>query len=166
VQEWLRGLRCGSFSFGRRPYVGSRVRLTECWRMHNGGRGDVSSSWAPTAQGMELQCPRWQYSGGDARTGPELAEQTRSTSLTSWRRPVRARGKHPYPFRGFRRPLSRGAACWPYGSGWRSVTELTPTFPHSSPTVPGMAARGGLTEQRQDAIPRRCQRVGVARIRL
>jgi hypothetical protein len=53
-----------------------------------------------------------------------------------------------------------------YKSQWHSVTELTPAFPHSSRTVPGMAGQGGLAEQRWDMIPRRCQRVGVVRIRL
>jgi hypothetical protein len=53
-----------------------------------------------------------------------------------------------------------------YDSGWHSVTELTRAFPHSSRTVPRMAAQGGLAEQRRDVIPRRCQRVGVAGIRL
>jgi hypothetical protein len=47
-----------------------------------------------------------------------------------------------------------------------SVTELTPAFPYSSRTVPGMAAQGGLAEQRQDMIPRWCQKAGVARILL
>jgi hypothetical protein len=53
-----------------------------------------------------------------------------------------------------------------YGSGWHSVMELTLTFLHSSRTVPRMAAPGGLVEQRQDVIPRRCQRAGVAGILL
>jgi hypothetical protein len=78
---------------------------------------------------------------------------------------VRARGRRPYSFRGFRRPLSRGAACRSYGSGRHSVTELTLASPHSSPAVPGMAARGGLAEQHRDMIPMRYQRAGVARIR-
>jgi hypothetical protein len=115
--------------------------LTEGWRSHNNGCGDVLSSWAPTTPGMVLQCSGWQYNGGDGRTGLELVEETNSTSPTSRRCPVRARGRCPYPFRGFRRPLSRGAACRPYWSGWHSVTEFTPAFPHSSPAVPGMAAR-------------------------
>jgi hypothetical protein len=38
------------------------------------------------------------------------------------------------------------------GSGWHSVTELTLAFPHSYRTVPGMAAQGGLAENR----PRGC----------
>jgi hypothetical protein len=150
--------------FGHRSYVSSRVGLMEGWRPHSSGCGDVLSSWAPTASGMVLQCSGWQYSGGDGRTGPELAERTRSTSPTSQHRLVRARGRRLYPFRGFCHPFSRGAACRPYESGRHSVTELTPAFPHSSPMVPGMAARGGLAEQRQDMNPRRCQRAGVVRI--
>jgi hypothetical protein len=38
-------------------------------------------------------------------------------------------------------------------------------LPHSSSAVPGMAARGGLAEQRRDMILRRCERAGVVRIR-
>jgi hypothetical protein len=139
----------------------SSVRQLESWadgglESHNSGCGGVLSSWAPTVPGMVLQCSGWLYSGGDGRTGSELAEATRSTSPTSRRRPVRARGRHLYPFRGFRRPLSRGATCRLYRSGRHNVTELTPAFPRSSPTVPGMAARGGLAEQRRDMIPMRC----------
>jgi hypothetical protein len=70
------------------------------------------------------------------------------------------------PFRGFHRPLSRGATWGRYGSGRHSVTELTPAFPHSSRTAPGMAAQRGLVEQRRDMIPRRCQRADVAGIRV
>jgi hypothetical protein len=133
--------------------------------MHNGGDGDVLSSRASTTSGMAPQCPGWEDSGVDGRTGPEVMEETRSSSPTSRRCPVRARGRCSYPFRGFRRPLSRGAACRSYGSGRHSVTELTPAFLHSSPAVPEMAARGGLAEQRRDMIPKPCQRAGVARIR-
>jgi hypothetical protein len=43
---------------------------------------------------------------------------------------------------------------------------MTPTFPHSTCTTPGMATKGGLVEQRWDMIPRRCQRVGLVEIRL
>jgi hypothetical protein len=116
------------------------------------------------------RCRGWRGSARDGsiaagRTGPELAEETCSTSPTSWRCPMRARGRRTYPFRGFRRPLSRGAVCRPYVSGLHSVTELTPAFPHRSPTVPGMASRGGLAEHRRDMIHRWCQRAGVARIR-
>jgi hypothetical protein len=126
AQERLRGWLCGSFLFGRRPYVDSRVHLTEGRRMHSSGRGDVLSSRAPTAPGMVLQCPGWWHNGGDGRTGPEVTEKTRSTSLTSRCRPAWVRGWRPYLFRGFRRPLSRGATWRPYRSGWHSVTELTP----------------------------------------
>jgi hypothetical protein len=132
--------------------------------MHSSRDGDLLSSRAPTAPGMVLQCWGWWHNGGDGRTGLEVAEETCSTSPTSRRRPVQARGRRLYPFRGFRRPLSRGAVCRPYGSGRHSVRELTPAFPHSSSTVPGMASRGGLAEQRRDMIPRWCQRTGVARI--
>jgi hypothetical protein len=78
-----------------------------------------------------------------------VTEETRSTGPTSRRHPVWAQGRRPYPFRGFCRPLSRGGARRPYGSGRHSVTELTPALPHCSPTVPGLASRGGLAEQRR-----------------
>jgi hypothetical protein len=155
----------GASRLSRHLHAGSRVWLTEGRRMYSGGDGDVLSSRAPTATGMALQYSGWRYSGGDGRTGPTVTEETRSTGSTSRRRPVRARGRRLYPSRGFRRPLSRGAACRPYGSRQHNVTELTLAFPHSSPTVPGMASRGGLVEQHRDTVPRRCQRVGMARIR-
>jgi hypothetical protein len=90
--------------------------------MYIDGDGDVLSSRAPTAPRMALRCPGWEHNGGDGRTGSELMEETRSTGPTSRRRPARARGRLPYPFQGFRRPLSRGAACTPYGSGRHSAT--------------------------------------------
>jgi hypothetical protein len=64
-------------------------------------------SWALTASGMVLQCSGWWRSSGDGRTGPMATEETRLTGLTSRRRPVRARDRHPYHFRGFCHPLSR-----------------------------------------------------------
>jgi hypothetical protein len=126
--------------FGRRPYISSRVGMTEGWRMHNDRCGSVSSSRAPTVLGMALQCPgRW-HSGGDGHTGPKVTEETRSAGLMLRRHPGRARGRWSYPFRAFPRPLSRGATWRRYGSGWYSVVELTPAFPHNSRTAPGMAA--------------------------
>jgi hypothetical protein len=106
-QEWLRGRLSGDFPFGRRPYADSRVRLTGGRKVHNNGHGDVLSSRVPTTSGMVLQCPRWLHSGGDGRTGPEVTGETHSTGLMSRRCPAWARGRCPYPFRGFRRPLSR-----------------------------------------------------------
>jgi hypothetical protein len=140
VQGRLRRWWCRSFLFGHRTYVSSRVGLTEGWRMHSDGCGGVSLSWAPTVPGMTLQCLGWWHSGGDGRTGPKVTEETRSIGLMSRRRLARARGRRMYPFRGFHRPLSRGATWRRYGSGRHSVMELTPAFPHSSRTVPGMAA--------------------------
>jgi hypothetical protein len=107
VQERLRGWRCGIFSSGRRACVSSRVGLTEGQRSHSGGRGDVLSSWTPTAPGMVLQCPGWWRGSGDGCTRPMAMEDTRLTGLTSQRRPVRARDRCPYSFRGFHQPLSR-----------------------------------------------------------
>jgi hypothetical protein len=40
--------------FGRRPYADSRARLTEDWRPHSSGRGDVPSTWVPTVWGVAL----------------------------------------------------------------------------------------------------------------
>jgi hypothetical protein len=160
AQERLRGWSCGSFLFCRRLYADSGARLTEGRKTHISGCGDVLSSSAPTAPGMVLQCSGWWHNGGDGRTGPEVTEETRSTGPMSRRHPARVQGCRPYLFRGFCRPLSRGVTWRPYRSGRHSVTELTPAFPHSSRTVPGMASQVGLAEHRRDMIPRQCQRVG------
>jgi hypothetical protein len=122
--------------FGRRPYVISRVGLTEGWRMHIGRCGGVSSPRAPTVAGMALQCPRRWHSGGDGRIGPEVTKETRSAGLMSRRRPGRARGRWPYPFRGFPRPLSRGAT-WGAVQEWVVQclgvdTGLSAQLPHSA----------------------------------
>jgi hypothetical protein len=107
VQERIRGWQCGSFSSGRCACVSSRVGLTEGRRSHSGRRGDVLSSWTPTAPGMVLLGPGWWRGSGDGRTGPMATKETLLTGLTSRCRPMRARDKCPYPFRGFHRPLSR-----------------------------------------------------------
>jgi hypothetical protein len=122
--------------------------------MHNNGCGGVSSSRASTAPEMVLQCLGWWHSGRDGRTGLEEMEETRSTGLMSWHCPAQAQGKRLYLFRGFHRPLSRGATWRLYGSGRHIVTKLTPAFPHSSHTVLRMAAHGGLVEQCRDMILR------------
>jgi hypothetical protein len=79
--------------FGRRPYAGSRVQLTEGRRMHISGRGDVLSSRVPTAPGMVLQRPGWRHSGGDGCRWLTVMEETRSNGPMSQRRPVWARGR-------------------------------------------------------------------------
>jgi hypothetical protein len=122
--------------FGLCLYTDSRVGLTEDRRLHNGGHGGVPSSRAPTVPGMTLQCLGWRHSGGDGRAGPEVMEETCSAGLTSRHRPGWVRGRWWYPFRGFHRPLSRGATWRRYGSGRHSVMELTPAFLHSSRTAP------------------------------
>jgi hypothetical protein len=58
---------------GRRPYVDLRARLTEGRRMHNSGRGSVSSSRASTAPGMVLQCLGWCCSVRDGGTAAGMA---------------------------------------------------------------------------------------------
>jgi hypothetical protein len=146
----------GSFSFGHHPYAGSRVGLTEGWRMHSGGYGGVPSFWAPTVPGMTLQCQGWWRSDGDGGSRPEVTEETCSAGLTSRHRPGRARGRWSYRFLGFHRPLLRSATWRRYGSERHSVVELTPAFPNSSRTALGMAAQRGLVEQRRNMIPKRC----------
>jgi hypothetical protein len=160
------GWWCGSFSFGLRPYACSRVGLTEGRRMYNSGCGGVPLSRASTVSGMTLQCLEWWHSGGDGHTGSEVTEETLLAVLTSRRRPGRVRSRRSYAIRGFHRPLSR-AAMWRWrGGGRHSISELTPAFPHSSRTAPGMVAQRGLVEQCRGMIPRRRQRAGVAGIRL
>jgi hypothetical protein len=146
VQERLLGQWHESFSFGCHPYADSRARLTEDRRMHSSGCGGVPSPRASVVSGMVLQCLGWWNSGGDGSTGPEVAEETHSTSPTSRRRPGRACGRRSYPFRGFCRPLLRGTMWWRYGSGQHSVTKLTLAFPHS--------ARDGCTGLVSGTAPR------------
>jgi hypothetical protein len=69
-----------------------------------------------------------------------VTEETRSAGLTSRRRPVRVRGRRPYPFRGFYRPLSRGGvqAIQEWATQCHGVdTGLLAQLPYS--------ARDGLT---------------------
>jgi hypothetical protein len=73
---------------------------------------------------------------------------------------------------GGRTPFE-GVAVLFRGGGVEEVREwaaqchgMTPAFPHSTRTTPGMAAQCGFVEQRRDMIPRRCQRAGMARIGL
>jgi hypothetical protein len=107
AHERLRGWLYGNVPFGLHPYADSRVRLTDGRMVHNCGRGDVLSSRVPTASGMASQGPGWLHSDGDGCTGPEVMGETRPTGLMSRRCPARAWGRCPYPFRGFRCPLSR-----------------------------------------------------------
>jgi hypothetical protein len=65
--------------------------LTEGWKSHSGGCGDVPPSLDPTVPGMALQCPGWRHSGGDGRTGAEVTEKTRPAGLTSRHRPAERR---------------------------------------------------------------------------
>jgi hypothetical protein len=70
-------------------------------------------------------------------------------------------------------PLSRVPSSSFEGCDMEEVREwaaqchgMTLAFPHSTCTMPGMAAQCGLVEQHQDLIPRWCQRTGVAGIHL
>jgi hypothetical protein len=138
VQERLRGWRCGSFPFGRRPYASSRAQLTGSRRPHISWRGGVLSPRTPNASGMALQCLGWRRGSGDGRTGPMVTEETRLIGPTSWHHPGRARDGHTYPFRALHRPLSRVRCAsrtrvggtvshitirwrgWPHREGWRN----------------------------------------------
>jgi hypothetical protein len=64
----------------------------------------------------------------------EVTEKTCPAGLTSRHRLARARGRHLYLFRGFRRPPSRGATWESYESGRHGVTDFTQALPHSSRT--------------------------------
>jgi hypothetical protein len=108
-------------SFDRRSYANSRAWLTEDRKLHSGGCGDVLSTWVPTVLGMTLQCLEWQHR--DGLIGPEVKKKMRPASLTSRRRPGRARGWWPYLFRRCRRSLSRGAMWRRYGSRQHNVKE-------------------------------------------
>jgi hypothetical protein len=120
--------------------------LTEGWKSHGSGCGDVSSSRAPVVPGMALQCrdggtagggvgggggaPR--RGGGGGGTGPEVKEEKSPCWPDVTASSVRARGRHPYLFRGFRHPPLRVATWRPHGGGQHSVTELTLALPHSA----------------------------------
>jgi hypothetical protein len=107
VQERLRGWRCRDFSFSRRPYIGSRVRLTGGRRAHSSRRGGVLSPRPPHSVGdgdavLGMVLGRW-----DGCTGPMTTEVTGPAGLTSRRSPVRVWSSRPPSLRGLRRPLSR-----------------------------------------------------------
>jgi hypothetical protein len=165
VQEGLRGWWCASFSSSRHARVISRVGLTEGRRSHSGGRGGVLSSRTPTAPGMVLSCPGSRHRSGDGRRGPIAMEETRLAALTSRRRLVgRETGV---------RPLCMGSAILLRGCGAWAVREWIAQC-HGADTgltaqcriVAGMASPGGLVKQHRDMIPKRCQRDGMAWIRL
>jgi hypothetical protein len=103
--------------------------------------------------------------GGDGHTGPKVMEETRSAGLMSRRRPrlARSSGRTPFEgatilFRGVRRGGGMGVD--------RTVSSNDTGLPAQYRTASGMATQCGLVEQRRDMIPRRCQRTGVAGIRL
>jgi hypothetical protein len=139
-------------SFDRCPYANSRAWLTEDWRLDNGGRGDVMSTWVPTVLGMTLQCLGWWHNGRDGHTGPEVIQKTRPASLTSRCHPRWVRIRWPYPFRGCRRPLSRGdmEEVWEWAAQCHG---MTPAFPHSTRTTwgDGRTVRVGRTAPGYDS---------------
>jgi hypothetical protein len=104
-------------------------------RPHSSQRDDVPSIWVPTMSRMTLQRSGWRHSDGDGRTGPEVAEGTRFAGLTSRRRLGRVPGRWSYPFRGFRRPLSRerhGGGTGVGGTASWNDTSLPAQLPHSA----------------------------------
>jgi hypothetical protein len=111
--------------------------------VHSHGRGNILSLRVPAAPGMAAQGPGWLHSGGDGQTGSEVTGETRSASLLSRRRPAWVWGRCPYPFRGFRRPLSRArhagvrgrvAQCHRVDTG---LTAQRRTGPEVGGTAPG-----------------------------
>jgi hypothetical protein len=138
VQERLRGWRCRGRLFGRRPYIGSRVRLTGGHEAHNSQRGGVLSPRPPTVLGMVMQCPGWCWDGGDGRTEPMATEVTGPAGLTSRRSTVRAWSSRPSSLRGRGTSVIRewAAQChravaghaaqrrtvagWPHRGSWRN----------------------------------------------
>jgi hypothetical protein len=162
VQERLRAWLCENSLFGRHPYADSRVQLTEGWRTHSSGRGDVLSFRAPTAPGMALQCPGWQHNDGEDRT--RLRWRRRRAPLV-WCHDVVQCGRGVGVCTSLKcsavllRGVRRGGRTGVGGTASRS-------WHWPSRTVPRMTAHGGLAEQRRDVIPRRCQRAGVEGIRL
>jgi hypothetical protein len=88
VQEQLRGWwRSGWLSCRRcGPIRGCRQRGIRT--RHSGERGDVPSPCTPTASGMSSQCPVWNCSGGDGRTGLTAMGKTAPAGLTSRHSPM------------------------------------------------------------------------------
>jgi hypothetical protein len=122
VQERLRGRRRGILSSGRRVCVSLRVGLME--GRHSGGRGDVLSSWTPTALGMGMECPGWRHrADDDGGVTPHWFGVTASSREGAIQVSVPLSRVPPSSF--------EGAACGPYESGRHSVTELTLALPHS-----------------------------------
>jgi hypothetical protein len=118
------------------------------------------------------QCRGWRRSVRDGGTVTGLVTQgrrwLRGRALLAWRHGAVPGGCGA----GGRTPFE-GSADLFWEGGVEEVREwvaqchgMTPAFPHSSRTAPRMAAQRGLMEQRRDMIPRRCQRAGVAGIRL
>jgi hypothetical protein len=130
--------------------------------MHNSGLGGVSSSRASKASG-------WCCSARDGGTAVGMAAQGRR-----WRnRHAPLAYHHGAVLRGCRvdvRTSFEGSTVLFRGvrHGGRTGVDSTVSWSWHRPsrTVPGMAAQGGLAEQRRDMIPRRCQRAGVTGIRL
>jgi hypothetical protein len=75
---------CGSLLFGCRPYIGSRVMMTEGWKSHSGGCGAVPLSHDPTMSGMVAQRPGWPHrGGGDGRDMPHWPDVMASSCASA-----------------------------------------------------------------------------------
>jgi hypothetical protein len=57
------------FSSDCHPYTSSRIWLMGDRKLHNGGRGDVSSAWVHTELGMALQCLNLWHNDGHMTGG-------------------------------------------------------------------------------------------------
>jgi hypothetical protein len=68
---------------GHHQYTSSRVRLTGDPELHSGRCGGVPSTQALTVLVMASQCPGWQHSTGDGRTGSEVTKKMCSACLAS-----------------------------------------------------------------------------------
>jgi hypothetical protein len=119
----------------------------------------------PHGAGMALQCLGWWHSGGDGRTVPEVIGKTRPAGLTSRRRPRRSGVGGRTPFEGVV-VLFRGGDVEEVRELAAQCHGITPAFPHSTRTAPGMVTQCRLVEQRRVMIPKRCQRAGVVGILL
>jgi hypothetical protein len=137
--------------------------LTEGWKSHGGGCGDVPPSHDPTVPGMALQCLGWRHSGGDGHIGAEVTEEIRPAGLTSRHRPARAQGRHSYLFRGFRRPPSRGArgGVREWEAQCHGVdTGLAAQLPHSAEDD-RTGWVGGTTSRYDSQVVLGCRRGGI-----
>jgi hypothetical protein len=155
VYERLRGWRCRGRPFGRRPYIGSTVRLTGGHGAHSSWRGGVLSPRPATMLGMMMQCPGWcwgrrRWSHRTDGDGGDLSRRPDVTALSLCGRGV-----------VFRLPFEDSAILF-RGCGASAVWEwvaqchgIVAGHAAQRRTVAGMASPGELAEQCRGVIPRR-----------